>query len=56
MEEWALAVVAGIVLLYIALQTWRPWVLAPAIAFTGRGCLSARRGWAGSKCRRMRAR
>jgi sodium/hydrogen antiporter len=44
MEEWALAVVAGIVLLYIALQTWRPWVLAPAIAFTAAGLLVGAEG------------
>src|SRR4051794_15466942 len=44
MEEWALAVVAGIVLLYIALQTWRPSVLAPAIAFTAAGLLVGAEG------------
>src|SRR4051794_34602305 len=44
MEEWALAVVAGIVLSYIALQTWRPWVVAPAIAFTAAGLLVGTEG------------
>ena len=32
-----LASVAGIMLAYIALQTWRPGALAPAIAFTAAG-------------------
>ena len=39
MCERALAVVAAIVLVYIALRTWRPWVLAPAIAFTAAALL-----------------
>ena len=36
MEGWTLASVAGIMLAYIALLTWRPGALAPAIAFSGR--------------------
>jgi sodium/hydrogen antiporter len=37
MGAWALAAVAAILLAYIALQTVRPGVLAPAIAFTAAG-------------------
>src|ERR671910_1696379 len=37
MGAWTLAVVAGIVLAYIALQTWRPHAVPPAIAFTAAG-------------------
>jgi sodium/hydrogen antiporter len=44
MGAWSLAAIAGIVLAYIALQTWRPRVLAPAIAFTAAGLLVGTEG------------
>jgi NhaP-type Na+/H+ or K+/H+ antiporter len=44
MGAWSLAAVAGIMLAYIALQTWRPGVLAPAIAFTTAGLLVGTEG------------
>ncbi|HSD78580.1 MAG TPA: cation:proton antiporter [Solirubrobacteraceae bacterium] len=44
MEAWSLAAVAGIMLAYIALQTWRPRVLAPAIAFTAAGLVVGAEG------------
>jgi len=44
MGAWSLAAVAGIMLAYIALQTWRPHVLAPAIAFTTAGLLVGTEG------------
>jgi NhaP-type Na+/H+ or K+/H+ antiporter len=44
MEGWTLASVAGIMLAYIALQTWRPGALAPAIAFTGAGLVVGTEG------------
>jgi sodium/hydrogen antiporter len=44
MGAWSLAAVAGIMLAYIALQTWRPRVLAPAIAFTAAGLLVGTEG------------
>jgi NhaP-type Na+/H+ or K+/H+ antiporter len=39
---WSLAAIAGIVLAYIALETWRPHRLPPAIAFTAAGLLAGR--------------
>jgi sodium/hydrogen antiporter len=44
MGAWSLAVIAGIVLAYIALQTWRPGVVAPAIAFTAAGLVAGTEG------------
>jgi NhaP-type Na+/H+ or K+/H+ antiporter len=44
MGAWSLAAIAGIVLAYIALQTWRPGVLAPAIAFTAGGLVVGTEG------------
>ena len=44
MEGWTLAAVAGIMLAYIALQTWRPGALAPAIAFTAAGLVVGTEG------------
>jgi hypothetical protein len=44
MEGWTLAYVAGIMLAYIALQTWRPGALAPAVAFTGAGLVAGTEG------------
>jgi sodium/hydrogen antiporter len=44
MGAWSLAVVAGIVLAYIALQTWRPGVVPPAIAFTAAGLVVGTEG------------
>jgi NhaP-type Na+/H+ or K+/H+ antiporter len=44
MGAWSLAVIAGIMLAYIALQTWRPHALAPAIAFTAAGFLVGTEG------------
>jgi len=44
MGDWTLAVVAGIVLGYIALRTWRPRAVAPAIAFTFAGLLVGNEG------------
>jgi sodium/hydrogen antiporter len=45
MGAWSLAAVAGVLLVYIALQTWRPGVLAPAIAFTAGGLVIGREGF-----------
>jgi sodium/hydrogen antiporter len=44
MGDWALAAIAGVLLLYIGLQTWRPGVLAPAIAFTAAGLVVGAEG------------
>ena len=44
MEGWTLASVAGIMLVYIAVQTWRPGALAPAIAFTAAGLVVGTEG------------
>jgi NhaP-type Na+/H+ or K+/H+ antiporter len=44
MEEWALAVIAGIMLAYGALQSWLPGVVPPAIAFTAAGLLVGTEG------------
>jgi NhaP-type Na+/H+ or K+/H+ antiporter len=44
MGDWTLAVVAGTVLAYIALRTWRPRAVAPAIAFTFAGLLVGTEG------------
>jgi len=44
MGDWTLAVVAGIVLAYIALRTWQPRAVAPAIAFTFAGLLVGTEG------------
>ena len=45
MGAWSLAAVAGVLLVYIALQTWRPGVLAPAIAFTAGGLVVGTEGF-----------
>ena len=49
MGAWALAAVAGIMLAYIALQTWRPGLVPPAIAFTAAGLIVGTEGlgWVG---------
>ena len=44
MGAWSLAAVAGIMLAYIALQTWRPGVVPPAIAFTAAGLVVGTEG------------
>jgi 4-amino-4-deoxy-L-arabinose transferase-like glycosyltransferase len=44
MQEWALAVIAGTLLAYSALQAWRPGVVPPAIAFTAAGLLVGTEG------------
>jgi NhaP-type Na+/H+ or K+/H+ antiporter len=44
MGAWSLAAVAGIMLAYIALQTWRPGVVPPAIAFTAAGVIIGTEG------------
>ena len=44
MGAWSLAAVAGIVLAYIALQTWRPGMVPPAIAFTAAGLVVGTEG------------
>src|SRR5437763_15736014 len=44
MGTWALAVVAGTLLAYSALQSWRPGVVPPAIAFTAAGLLIGTEG------------
>jgi sodium/hydrogen antiporter len=44
MGAWSLAAIAGILLAYIALQTWRPAVVAPAIAFTAGGLVVGTEG------------
>jgi len=44
MGEWALAAVAGILLAYIALQSVRPGLVAPAIAFTAAGLVVGTEG------------
>src|SRR4051812_37551890 len=41
---WSLAAVAGAVLAFIALETWRPHLLPPAIAFTGAGLIVGAEG------------
>ena len=50
MGAWALAAVAGIMLAFIALQTWRPGIVPPAIAFTAAGLVVGQRPSAGSGC------
>jgi sodium/hydrogen antiporter len=42
--SWSLAAVAGVVLAFIALETWRPRVVPPAIAFTAAGLLVGTEG------------
>src|SRR4051794_28663247 len=42
--SWSLAAVAGIVLAFIALETWRPRMVPPAIAFTAAGLLVGTEG------------
>ena len=44
MGAWSLAAVAGIMLAYIGLQTWRPGVVPPAIAFTIGGLIVGTEG------------
>jgi NhaP-type Na+/H+ or K+/H+ antiporter len=44
MEGWALAVIAGTLLAYSALQAWRPGVVPPAIAFTAAGLVVGTEG------------
>jgi sodium/hydrogen antiporter len=44
MSAWSLAVIAAIVLAYIALQTWRPHAVPPAIAFTAAGFVAGAEG------------
>jgi sodium/hydrogen antiporter len=44
MGAWSLAAVAGIMLAYIALQTWRPGVVPPAIAFAAAGLIVGTEG------------
>jgi hypothetical protein len=41
---WSLAAVAGIVLAFIALETWRPHLIPPAIAFTAAGLVVGTEG------------
>jgi NhaP-type Na+/H+ or K+/H+ antiporter len=41
---WSLAAVAGVVLAFIALETWRPHFLPPAIAFTAAGLIIGAEG------------
>src|SRR5215218_8770106 len=41
---WSLAAVSGIVLAFIALETWRPHLLPPAIAFTAAGLIVGTEG------------
>jgi hypothetical protein len=42
--SWSLAAAAGVVLAFIALETWRPRVVPPAIAFTAAGLLVGTEG------------
>jgi NhaP-type Na+/H+ or K+/H+ antiporter len=44
MGAWSLATVAGIMLAYTALQTWRAGVVPPAIAFTAAGLIVGTEG------------
>ena len=44
MGAWSLATVAGIMLAYAAVQTWRPGVVPPAIAFTAAGLIVGAEG------------
>src|SRR4051794_23167576 len=44
MGPWSLAAISGIVLAYIALETWGPRLLPPAIAFTAAGLLVGQEG------------
>jgi sodium/hydrogen antiporter len=44
MGAWSLAAIAGIVLAYIALESWRPGVVPPAIAFTVAGLVVGTEG------------
>jgi sodium/hydrogen antiporter len=37
--EWSLAALAGVLLAFVALESWRPHVVPPAIAFTAAGLL-----------------
>jgi NhaP-type Na+/H+ or K+/H+ antiporter len=41
---WSLAAIAGVVLAFIALETWRPRAVPPAIAFTAAGLLVGTEG------------
>jgi sodium/hydrogen antiporter len=41
---WSLAAVSGILLAFIALETWRPHLLPPAIAFTAAGLIVGTEG------------
>jgi NhaP-type Na+/H+ or K+/H+ antiporter len=41
---WSLAAVAGIALAFIALETWRPHLIPPAIAFTAAGLVVGTEG------------
>ena len=44
---WSLAAIAGVVLAFIAVETWRPHLIPPAIAFTAAGLVvgTAGLGW-----------
>jgi NhaP-type Na+/H+ or K+/H+ antiporter len=42
--SWSLAAISGLVLAFIALETWRPRLVPPAIAFTGAGLLVGSEG------------
>jgi sodium/hydrogen antiporter len=44
MGAWSLAAVSGIVLAFIAVEGWRPHLLAPAIAFTAAGLVVGTEG------------
>ena len=44
MGAWSLAAIAGSVLAYIALETWRPGLVPPAIAFTAAGLVLGAEG------------
>jgi sodium/hydrogen antiporter len=44
MGSWSLAAIAGVLLAYIALQTWRPGVVSPAIAFLLAGLIAGTEG------------
>jgi NhaP-type Na+/H+ or K+/H+ antiporter len=44
MGAWSLATIAGTLLAYIALETWRPGLVPPAIAFTGAGLVLGAEG------------
>ena len=44
MGAWSLATLAGSVPAYIALETWRPGLVPPAIAFTSAGLVLGAEG------------